>query len=377
MGADAYIAGNVGTGTPREMQEWVEYMTAPHDSSAAARRRKNGRDAPWALPYFGVGNENWGCGGNMRPEYYADLYRHFATFVKQYDLPRRTQRVACGPNSADYNWTEVVMSRAAGMMDALSMHYYTLPTGDWHRKGSSTDFDEDGWFHTLKNTLRMDELVTKHSEIMDRHDPNCRVGLFVDEWGTWYDPSPGTNPGFLEQQNTLRDALVAALNLHIFHKHARRVQMANLAQTINVLQALILTRGPDMLQTPTYWVFEMLQGHQAGLSLPLEFDAPPYAFSGEEIIGLSGSASRNEANGTVLLSWANPHPTRAVELFCRIEGGPLTRATARVLSAPSMNARNTFEAPRALEPATHPATLAGNALSLTLPPKCVLTVELS
>ncbi|MFZ5897118.1 MAG: alpha-N-arabinofuranosidase [Myxococcota bacterium] len=375
LGADAYIAGNMGSGSPREMQEWVEYLTAPHDSTLAARRRSNGRDEPFSVPYFGVGNENWGCGGNMRPEYYADLYRHFATYVKNYNPKQRIQRVACGPNGADFEWTSVLMSRAAGMLDAIGMHYYTLPTGDWSHKGASLGFDEAAWFSTLKNTLRMDELIAAHATIMDRHDPERRVGLFVDEWGTWYDALPGTNPGFLEQQNTLRDAMVAALNLHIFHKHARRVRMANLAQTVNVLQALILTNGASMLRTPTYWVFEMFKSHQAGTSLALEYTAPPYTFGDAEIGGLSGSASRDES-GRVTLSLVNPHPSRTLAITCDVEAVSFSKVRCRTLGAERIDSCNTFAAPDCVVPRAADASLVSGKLRLELAPKSIAVCEL-
>jgi len=251
LGADPYICGNVGSGTVQEMAEWVEYITFAGKSEMADLRRQNGREEPWRLPFFGVGNENWGCGGHMRPEYYADLYRRYQTYVRHYS-GNRVYKVACGP-TGDYRWTEVLMREAGRWMDGLSLHYYTLP-GTWEKKGSATQFDESEWFSTLRNALHMEELIRRHSAIMDRYDPQRRVGLIVDEWGTWYDVEPGTNPGFLYQQNTLRDALVAGIHLNIFNNHAERVKMANIAQTVNVLQAMILTDGPRMIVTPTYHV---------------------------------------------------------------------------------------------------------------------------
>src|SRR6478672_939193 len=258
IGADPYISANVGSGTPQEMMEWMEYMTSDADTELANLRRRNGRDKPWRVPYVGVGNESWGCGGNMRPDYYADEYRRFSTFIKNYSGNRVT-KIASGSNGEDYNWTEVLMSRATRNMDGLSMHYYTLPTGDWNKKGSATQFGEAEWRATLARTLRMEELVRKHSEIMDKYDPMKRVGLMVDEWGTWYDAEPGMPGSRLYQQNSLRDAVAAAINLNIFNQHADRVRMANIAQTVNVLQAVILTNGAKMILTPTYHVFEMFK----------------------------------------------------------------------------------------------------------------------
>lgn len=238
---EPYINGNVGSGTVQEMSEWVEYLTFGGESPMSLLRAENGREEPWKVTYFGVGNENWGCGGNMRPEYYADVYRRYQTYVRNYG-DNKIHRIACGPNSDDYNWTEVLMREAARFMDSLTLHYYTVP-GEWQNKGPATGFAEREWFTTLRKTLHMDELITRHSVIMDKYDPERRVGLIVDEWGTWYDVEPGTNPGFLYQQNTIRDALVAGLTLNIFHKHHQRVRMANIAQTVNVLQAVILTEG--------------------------------------------------------------------------------------------------------------------------------------
>jgi alpha-N-arabinofuranosidase len=259
LGTDAYVTGNVGSGTPQEMMEWVEYMTSDAVSPMANLRRQNGREKPWRLPYFGIANEPWGCGGNMRPEYYADEYRKYNTFVKNYDRTKPIYRIAAGANSQEYRWTEVMMEMAGRRMDGLSLHYYTLPTGNWGAKGSATVFGEDQWFSTLQRTLRMDEMIAKHGAIMDKAEAGWpsgsggrpkKIGLVVDEWGTWYDQEPGSTPGFLYQQNSLRDALVAALNFHIFQKHAGRVVMANIAQTINVLQAMILTDKEKMLRTP-------------------------------------------------------------------------------------------------------------------------------
>ena len=292
LGTDAYITGNVGSGTAREMMEWVEYLTSDAVSPMANLRRQNGRDKAWRVPYFGLGNEPWGCGGNMRPEYYADEFRKYNTFVKNYDRAKPIYRIAGGANDFNYTWTEVLMDRVGRQMNAASLHYYTLPTGNWRTKGSATGFGEDQWFSTLSRTLKMDELITKHAAIMDRTDPEKRIGLAIDEWGTWYDVEPGTQPGFLYQQSTMRDALVAALNFHIFHRHADRVVMTNIAQTVNVLQAMILTDKEKMIRTPTYWVFEMFKVHQGGTFLPVELQSPDYTFGAEKIPAVSASATQ-------------------------------------------------------------------------------------
>ena len=269
LGCKTYINGNVGSGTVQEMSEWVEYMTFDGESPLANLRKENGREKPWKVDYFGVGNENWGCGGNMHPEYYADVYRRYQSFIKIYDKENPITRIACGANADEYEWTDKVMKRCFehtyphlhGHMDALSLHYYTIPF-DWDYKGKAADFTEEEWYTTLKKTLKMEELVTKHSTIMDKYDPEKIIGLMVDEWGCWYEVEEGTNPGFLYQQNTMRDALVAGINLNIFNKHCDRVKMANIAQTVNVLQSVVLTEGKKMIKTPTFYVFKMYKYHQ-------------------------------------------------------------------------------------------------------------------
>ena len=377
LGTSAYIAGNIGSGTVQEMMEWVEYLTSDADSPIANLRRQNGRDKPWHVPYFGVGNEPWGCGGNMRPEYYADEYRKYNTFVKNYDRDRPIYRVAAGSTGEDTRWTDVLMSVAGRQMNGLSLHYYTLPTGNWEKKGSSTEFGEDQWFSTLRRTLRMDELIVKHSAIMDKSDPAKRIGLVVDEWGTWYDQEPGSRPGFLYQQNTMRDALVAALNFHIFHRHADRVVMANIAQTVNVLQAIILTDKEKMLRTPTYWVFEMFKVHQGGTSLPVELQSPDYAFGQEKIPMVSASATRAADKSAVHLSLANTSPTQAVTLSVRLAGIAPGSVMGRVLTAPAMNSHNTFPAPSAVQPvAFDGASIKGDSLDVKLPAKSVVVLTL-
>jgi len=347
LGAEPYICGNVGSGTPQEMMEWVEYMTSDADSPMANWRRYNGRDEPWKLTYFGVGNESWGCGGNMRPEYYADNYRRYNTFCKNYS-GNQLYRIACGASDFNYNWTEVLMERAGRHMHGLSLHYYTVPTGIWGAKGSATNFTDDDWHAALARTLVMDELLIRHSAIMDKYDPEKKVGIVVDEWGTWYDVEPGTNPGFLYQQNTLRDALVAALNFHLFHKHADRVSMANIAQTINVLQAMLLTDKEKLILTPTYHVFEMFKGHQGGTVVPLTLKTPIDTRGELSVPVVSASASRS-ADGLLTISLANTHPTDAIPLV--LTTGKLAGTlSGRVLTAETIQAHNTFDAPGAVAP---------------------------
>ncbi|MFO0890055.1 MAG: alpha-N-arabinofuranosidase [Isosphaeraceae bacterium] len=372
LGCEPYICGNLGSGSVREMQQWVEYITSDGVSPMTDLRKKNGREQPWKLTYFGVGNENWGCGGTMTPEYYADQYRRYATYVRNFG-GNRIFKVACGPNGADYKWTDVLMREAGRQMGGLALHYYC---GTGNRSRSATKFEEDDWFALLKKALRIEELVTKHTEIMDRHDPRKRVALIVDEWGAWHQVEPGTNPGFLYQQNTLRDALVAGVSLNIFNRHCDRVRMANIAQTVNVLQAMILTDKARMLLTPTFHVFEMFAVHQDATLLPTELTATAYRFDNEEIPGVSVSASRDK-EGKIHVTLCNLNPSQAAELACEIKGAKASPASGRVLTAGTIQAHNTFDEPDRIKPAEFRDFRAeGDGFRVNLPSKSVVVLTL-
>jgi alpha-N-arabinofuranosidase len=352
------------------MMDWLEYMTSAEDSELANLRRKNGRAKPWKVPYIGVGNENWGCGGNMRPEHYADEYRRFVAFIKSYS-GQKFQKIACGAAESDYKWTEVLMAQASNHMDGLSLHYYTLPTADWKKKGSATEFGEAEWHVTLMRTLRMDELISKHGAIMDKYDAKKRVALIVDEWGTWYDPEPGTNPSPLYQQNTLRDAVVAGLNLNIFNRHADRVKMAASAQAVNVLQSLILTDQARMALTPTYHVFEMYKVHQDAVLIPVELQTPDYKLGQARVPTLHASSSRDR-QGVLHLSVVNLDPKRAARVSLKVSGFSPKKVSGRTLTAPQLNSLNTFEQRENVRPMPFSgAALAADRVSLTLPSKSV------
>lgn len=313
----------------------------------------------------------------MRPEYYADEYRRFQTYVRNFG-GNRIYRIACGPNSADYRWTEVLMSEARNRMDGLSLHYYTVP-GTWQKKGSATDFSEEEWFATLKKAMTMDELIGRHKTIMDRYDPDKRVGLIVDEWGTWFDVEPGTNPGFLYQQNTLRDALVAGLTFHIFHRHCERVHMANIAQTVNVLQAMVLTEGEKMLVTPTYHVFELFKVHQDAEYLPVHLEGKAaYELGGEKLPQLSISATRND-RGQLHISICNLHPREEGNISVELRGmkGRM-QVSGRILAGARMNEHNTFDQPERVKPAAFDgASLVNGLLQAAVPPMSVTVLELN
>lgn len=369
---EPYICGNVGSGTVQEMRDWVEYMTFDGQSPLADERRKNGREKPWKLKYFGVGNENWGCGGSMRPEYYADLYRRYQTFVRSYgDEP--VYKIAGGPGDFNYHWTEVLMREAAPMMNAMSLHYYTIP-GEWANKGDSVAFTEEDWNKTMASAMRMEEAIYKHTAIMDQYDPEKKVGLVVDEWGTWFDVLPGTNPGFLYQQNTIRDAVSAVLTLHIFHNHCDRVVMANIAQMVNVLQAMVLTEGEKMVLTPTYHLFRMMKGHMDGDKLDVDYQSEAYEVDGKAFPKISLSASQKE--GKITVSMCNTSLTEQEELVVELRDSSCTSAAAELLAANQMQDCNTFDAPDTVAPRKIDVDFTGDVLKVSLPPMSVCVVTL-
>lgn len=363
LDCEAYVNGNVGSGTVQEMQEWVEYITMAGESPMANLRRENGQEEPWKMKFFGVGNESWGCGGNMRPEYYADLYRQYQTYVRQYGADK-IYKIACGPNVDDYYWMDTLMRQAAPWFDGISLHHYAL-TGEWLDKGPATGFPEAQWWSLIKSAQKMDELILKHSTIMDKYDPEKRVGLIVDEWGSWLAVEPGTNPGFLYQQNTIRDAMVAAITLNIFNNHADRVHMANLAQTVNVLQSLLLTEGQAMIKTPTYHVFDLYQNHQ---------DAELIEYYGGLPENISLSISQKEHQMTISICHFGLEASQNLELKLDSD---INNYQGKILTAATMDAHNTFENPNHVRIETfNDATIDGQTLKLQLPPMSVVTIEL-
>ncbi len=376
LDTEPYICGNVGSGTVEEMSKWIEYITFEGESPMANLRRENGREAPWKVKYWGVGNENWGCGGHMTPEYYADLYNRFATYCRDFG-DNKLYKVAGGANSFDYNWTDVMIKKvSSNRMQGLSLHYYTVP-GTWQAKGSATDFDKKEYLTTLEKALALDELLSRHSVIMDKFDPDKKVEIILDEWGNWFDVEPGTNPGFLYQQSSMRDAITAALSFHIMHKHGERVHMANIAQTINVLQAMILTQDDKMILTPSYHIFEMFKVHQDATFIPVELNSHNFAIGESEIKAISASLSKDK-NGKMHLSIANADLEKDVELNCDIRGADVSSVNGRILTAPSITSHNTFEKPEVVKPkAFTEAKIRKNVLSLTIPAKSVLVLELN
>ena len=366
VGCKPYINGNVGSGSVRELSEWIEYMTSDAESPLTEQRKKNGRAEPWKLEYLGIGNENWGCGGNMRPEYYADVYKRYQTFCRNYS-GNRLYRRACGSSSADYNWTEVMMKNLdSNNVDAIDLHYYTMPV--WPEMESATDFDDELYYKTIAAANFSDELITRHSEIMNRYDPEKKIGLVIGEWGCWHKVEEGTNPGFLYQQNTMRDAIVAAIELNVFNRHSDRVVMANLAQAVNVLQSVILTEGDKMIKTPTYHVFDLFKTHQNNEAV--------YCYTQNENMSegkngpmISVSASLNEKSMTVTV--ANCSLTEEAAVECSIFGFKASSVSCRILTNEA-HSYNDFDCPDRVSITEHTAVIKDNVLKLNIPPCAVV-----
>ncbi len=374
LGCEPYINGNLGSGTTQEMSEWVEYLTFSGVSPMAELRRQNGREKPWTVKYFGVGNENWGGGGNMRAEYYSDLFRRYQTFLKNYG-DNKLYKIACGPNEDDTAWTDTVMKLAGKYMDAISLHYYTVPGDFFTVKGSALHFDEAEYYITLKKTLKMDELITKHVQIMDRYDTEHKVGLIVDEWGTWYDVESSTNPEFLFQQNTMRDALVAALNLNIFNNHSDRVVMANIAQMVNVLQALILTDEEKIVLTPTYYVFDLFKSHQGATLVEFNIQTGEVGTETAKIPQISVSASKDSSD-TLILTVVNTSSNETDDTECIIHDKKINTASAYILSN-KIDAHNSFENPDYVHIRNFDEiNILGEKLTFKIPPCSVLKIEI-
>ncbi len=378
LDTEPYLSANVGSGTVQEVADWIQYTNHPGQSPMAKLRRENGREEPWNVKYWGVGNEAWGCGGNMTPEFYADVYRRYATFMQDWNPQDSTDivKIASGASSNDYNWTRVLMQDLRlNMVDALALHHYSVT--DWGNKGPSVEFDESQYFETMEVALAMDTLIENHTAIMDEFDPEKRIALYVDEWGGWYNVEPGTNPGFLYQQNTLRDAMIAGATLNIFNNHAERVKMANLAQAVNVLQAVILTEGEKMILTPTYHVMKMYVPHHDATLLPTSFSSEVnYTFSGSELPALSASASRDES-GNIHLSLVNIAAADEHTIQIDLTGMQPGQISGQVLTSERLQDHNDFSVPDQVIPASFDDySVEDGLITLTLPPFSVVVLEI-
>ncbi len=372
LGCEPYVSMNVGSGTVEEMAKWVEYMTSDGDTPMAKLRRQNGRDKAWKVRFIGVGNESWGCGGNMRPEYYADLYRRYATYCRNYD-GNRLYKIASGASEYDLKWTETLMKQVGTRMNGLSLHYYTV-TGWSGRKGDAVNFDNEDFYWTMGKCLDIENAIQQHIAIMDKYDAKKRIGLMVDEWGTWWEPEPGTQ---LYQQNTLRDAFVAALTFNVFHKYTDRIRMANIAQIVNVLQSMILTKDDKMVLTPTYYVFEMYKPHQDATYLPLDIDTPTREVRGNRVVPMvSASASRDDA-GLMHISLANIDVDKAQKVRITLDDAKAVSVSGAILTSKKITDLNTFDRPDKIKPEVFKGARVAKdgALEVVLPAHSIVMLE--
>ena len=380
IGADAYVSVNVGSGTPQEAAEWLEYMTAAQATTLEKERAANGHPEPYKVAWLGLGNESWDCGGNMTPEYYLDRMKLFSRFVRNYNPAQMEKdqmlKIAVGPGGGEQrwtDWTETVMKAYqqhtwSWDINGLSMHNYTVVK--WPPSFKSVGFGEDEYAQILKATLDMDDLIKKHASIMDKYDPQKKVALVVDEWGGWYAPLPGSNPGFLVQQNSLRDAILAALNINIFARHADRVRGANIAQMINVLQAMILTDQEKMVLTPTYYVYKMYVPFQDSTFVPVSFDPGRYTHGDFTLPRVDAMAAKSK-DGKLWVEITNVDPHQSAEVELNVTGINAKSASGETLTAPKVDSVNTFEAPNAVVPKPISARAQGGKLILQLEPKSV------
>jgi alpha-N-arabinofuranosidase len=385
IGAEPYISGNVGSGSVEELAKWVEYMTSDGDTPMANLRRKNGREKSWNVKYLGVGNESWGCGGNMRPEYYADLYRRYSTYCRNYDN-HNLYKIASGASDYDYDWTKVLMNNIGDKMAGLSLHYYTVK--GWEgSKLSATKFSNDEYYYTIGKSIQIEDVIKKHSDIMDEKDPQKKIGLLVDEWGTWWDEEPGTIPGHLYQQNTMRDAMVAALSLNIFQRHTDRIHMANIAQIANVLQSMVLTdtKGEGhMVLTPTYHVFRMYNGFQEATYLPTEVKSDVIPVEGghmqnmvDGVIPTVSASAAKKQNGGYIVSLVNPSLDKKQEVEITLDGANIKSFDGEILTSKDIKAYNDFSNPDLVKPvAFKDAKVKKNKVSVKIPAKSIVVLNL-
>jgi len=382
VGTEAFVSINVGSGSFEEASDWLAYMTADQHSAAGADRTANGHTAPYNVRFLGIGNETWGCGGNMRPEYYVDLLKRYARFTRNYNPAQQgdqtMRRIAVGPSDDDTRYTETVMKGWSERdwswsIEGLSLHSYSVP--QWPPSLPSTDFGEDDYALILQTTLKMDQRIARHSAIMDKYDPKKEVALVVDEWGVWLAKTPGTPEGFLQQQNSMRDAILAALNFNIFARHADRVRGANIAQMVNVLQAVIFTDGPKLVLTPTYWVHKMYLPMQDATFVPVQFDPGTYHRGDITLPGVDAVAMRDTA-GRLWLSLVNLDPREAKTVAVDVSNLNVTRATGEVLTAPNVNSINTFENPDAVRPRPMAGAVRSGNATIELPPRSVAMIAL-
>ena len=365
IGAEPYLAGNVGSGTVKDLSDWVSYVNHPAGSPMSNLRKENGHEKPWNVKLWGVGNEAWGCGGNMTPDYYANIYRQYATFMNDWSKEAKLYKIASGASDGDYVWTETLMKNIPhNMLDGVAVHHYSVLS--WQDKGPSIDFTEAQYFKTMEEAWKMEEFVTKHATVMDKYDPAKKIAMIVDEWGGWYETDK-EGKGALYQQSTMRDAMIAGVTLNTFNNHADRVRGANLAQIVNVLQSVILTNEEKMLLTPTYHVMKMYNVHQDALLVPINIESPMYEYQGKKLTAVSASASK-DTSGALNISLTNIDFTKPHEVTINLRGESFNKITGQILTAAKINDFNSFEQPNKITIKDFSAAkLENSTLKLSIP----------
>ncbi|MGC1424967.1 MAG: alpha-L-arabinofuranosidase C-terminal domain-containing protein [Terracidiphilus sp.] len=383
IGSTPYVSVNVGSGTTQEAAEWLEYMTAAAPTALAKERAANGHPEPYKVGFLGLGNESWDCGGAMTPDYYVSLMKVYSRFVINMNPAQRSKdqmlKIAVGPGTPDATWTEAVMQAWkkhtwAWDINGVSLHWYTVPNG-WPPSTPSEKFGLDDYVKTIKSTLFMDEFLRKQEAVMDRYDPEKKVTLSVDEWGAWHAPLTGSNPAFLVQQNSVRDAILASLNLNIFARHADRVRMANIAQMINVLQAMILTDKEKMVLTPTYYVFKMYVPFQDATFIPVTFDAGTYAH-GSVILPHVDAIAAKGADGKLLLEITDLDAESPATIDVDVAGIVAKSAKAETLTGVAVDSINTFDSPSTVVPKPTAVKVQNGKLSLTVASRSVTVISI-
>ena len=382
IGAEAFLSINVASGTPQEAAEWLEYLTTAQPTTLGKERAANGHPAPYKIAYLGIGNESWDCGGNMSADYYLSQLKIYSRFVRNFNPAQQGKdqmlKIAVGPNANEprfIEWTDLVMKAWQNRqwswdMHGLSLHNYTR----WDKTFASMGFGETEYSQILNSTLEMDGVIRKYSAMMDKYDPQKKIALVVDEWGAWYTPLPGTDPGFLVQQNSLRDAILAALNLNIFARHADRVRMANIAQMINVLQAMIMTDKEKMVLTPTYHVYKMYLPFQDATFVPVTFEAGVYK-QGDISLPRVDAIAAKDATGKLWLEITNLDPNQSIEIEATLAGSTGKSAVGETLTAPKVDSINTFAAPNTVVPRRVTTNVQAGRLTMKLEPKSVTVIS--
>ncbi len=415
IGCKPYLAANLRTLPARDFYQEIEYCNAPagpvpSNSAApampnafAAQRAANGDPAPFNVDLWGVGNESWGCGGNLTPEEYAAEFRRYTAWTPTYGTPLRF--VAVGPNGDDVDWTTRLFQALRANPEqrhlwGLSVHYYTSGSPTKFAAGDALKFNGDDHYDLLTRASIMEKVVTDHWKAIGNQPGRPQVKLVVDEWGAWYGKGTELAPEYhLSQQSTMRDALLTGITLDIFQRHADKVAIANVAQSINCIHSLMLAQGDKFTLTPTFHVFQMYLPHRGAQAIRANFTAPtianplanaPTPAGGNSYIGsleavktlagLSGSASiATTGNGKLLtLTVVNPHLDRPITTEITLGGASIAFATGTVLAEPDVHAHNDFANPNAVQPRTaRVAAPAAGRLTHTFPPASVTTLQLT